>query len=174
MPTPPAIQRFQERNPPPAPPVAPVPPVVRPVLSAFFPADFDLIGRLKTAFPTANFPDEIEVTKSADGTYAITGWNLPRPVPSQAEIEAVVIPEPNLALTARQARLWLLSAGLDDEAVAAKIDAIPDEKQRAAALIEWEYSAEIHLNHPLVQSIGASLGLTPAQLRAAFTAAAAL
>lgn len=89
-------------------------------------------------------------------------------------MEAVIIPGPNLALTARQARLWLLSVGLNDDAVRAKITGIQDETQRAAALIEWEYSVEIHVAHPLVQGIGAALGLDAASLRAAFVAAAAL
>ena len=47
-------------------------------------------------------------------------------------------------------------------------------RERAAALIEWEYAVEIHVNHPLVQSIGAALGLDGAALRAAFVTAARL
>lgn len=139
-----------------------------------FPAEFNLVGRLRVLFPSANLPDEIEVSATAAGDHAITAWRLASAAPTREQLEAVVIPEPNLALTARQARLWLLSVGLDDDAVRAQIARISDEKQRAAALIEWEYSVEIHIDHPLVQSIAAALGFGPALLRAAFEAARTL
>ena len=90
------------------------------------------------------------------------------------QLEAVVIPEPVLTLTARQVRLVLLALGLGDEQVRAKINLIPDATRRAAALIEWEYATIIHSNHPLVLNIAAALTLTPPQLRHAFLAGAEL
>ena len=136
-----------------------------------YPPGFGLAPRLRVLFPSANIGEEIEVVVAADGSEQITNWRLDAPQPSRKEIESVVIPEPNLALTARQARLWLLSVGLNDNAVRGQIARIPDEKQRAAALIEWEYSVEIHIDHPLVQSIAAALGFGPTLLRAAFETA---
>jgi hypothetical protein len=58
--------------------------------------------------------------------------------------------------------------GLDDAAVRAQISLISDDALRAGALIEWEYSTEIHSTHPLVAQIGAGLGLTAEQIEQAF------
>jgi len=79
----------------------------------------------------------------------------------------VVIPA---SVTARQARLALLSRGLID-AVAVALAAIPDPVQRTAAQIEWEYATVIERNSPLVTSLAAGLGLTAADIDALFEAA---
>lgn len=128
---------------------------------------------LRHLFPGIDLDADCLLADDGDGP-RIVRWARPEPQPTPAELAAVVIPAPVLTLTARQMRLWLLSAGLGDEAVRARLAAIPDATQRAASLIEWEYSVEIHSNHPLVLSIGAALGLSGAQLRAAFTAGAKL
>jgi len=72
----------------------------------------------------------------------------------------------------RQARLALLGAGLMPQ-VAAALEALPSP-QREAAQIEWEYSNEVHRYRLFVQTLGATLGLTNAQLDALFVAAAQL
>jgi hypothetical protein len=60
-------------------------------------------------------------------------------------------------VSARQARLALLAAGkLSD--VADAIAALPSG-QNQAAQIEWEYAARVDRHSPLVEMLGASLGL---------------
>ena len=83
----------------------------------------------------------------------------PLPVPSQ--------------ITMRQARLELLNVGkLDD--VDTALASIPDEQQRRAAQIEWEYSAIVERNAPLVQSLTPALGFTEAEMDDLFRRAALL
>jgi hypothetical protein len=86
------------------------------------------------------------------------------PDPDPAPIPSVV--------TMRQARLALLGAGLLGS-INAAIDALPSP-QKEAALIEWEYSQEVHRNRPFVQLLAAELGLTNEQLDNLFIEAAQL
>ena len=137
------------------------------------PVTIDFPAALAVLFPGIDLDRDVELRDEGAGVF-IAAWNRPEPQPTDTELAAVVVPGPNLALTARQARLWLLSVGLDDAAVRGQIAMIADDACRAAAFIEWEYSVEIHLNHPLVQNIGTALGFDAAQLRAAFAAAASL
>lgn len=76
------------------------------------------------------------------------------------------------AITPRQARLALLSAGLLDT-VQQAFAGLP-EPQRTAAQIEWEYSVSIDRASPLVAQFGPILGLTEAQIDDLFIAAAQL
>jgi hypothetical protein len=76
------------------------------------------------------------------------------------------------AVTMRQARLALLGAGLLDD-VEAAINAMA-EPAKTAARIEWDYSSELQRAHPLVSTLGASLGLTSEQLDSMFIAAQVL
>lgn len=75
-------------------------------------------------------------------------------------------------VTMRQARLALLGAGLLG-GVDAAIAALPSP-QKEAALIEWEYSSEVHRNRAFVQSLAGALSLTEQQLDALFLQAGAL
>lgn len=73
-----------------------------------------------------------------------------------------VVPVPQ-EITMRQARLELLNVGkLDD--VDAALASIPDEQQRRAAQIEWEYSAVVDRDAPLVKSLTPALGFTEAEM----------
>lgn len=92
---------------------------------------------------------------------------------TQAELEAIAaaasVPPPvPKAVTMRQARLALLSAGLLSQ-VEAAITAAGD-----AARIEWEYAATVERNWPLVTALAAALGLTSSQVDELFFAASAL
>lgn len=69
-----------------------------------------------------------------------------------------------LPLTARQLRLGLLSASILPAQVGAAIAAIPDDQQRAAAEIEWEYASQFERDHPLIEQVGTAFGLTPEQI----------
>jgi len=82
--------------------------------------------------------------------------------------------EPLRPLTARQLRLGLVLHGISLPSVEAAIDAIEDETDREVARIEWEYATTFERSHPLVNQIGAALGLTPEQIDAMWTEAAAL
>ena len=95
----------------------------------------------------------------------------------RAQVLAFVPPAPTpppvpAVVSMRQARLALLGAGLMPQ-VAAALEALPSP-QREAAQIEWEYSNEVHRYRLFVQTLGATLGLTNAQLDALFVAAAQL
>lgn len=68
----------------------------------------------------------------------------------------------------RQARLALSRQGLLGQ-VQAGIDALSEESQ-----IEWEYAGSVERNSPLVQSLGAALGLTDEQLDDLFKLAVTL
>lgn len=76
------------------------------------------------------------------------------------------------SVTMRQARLALLASG-KLALVDAAIEALP-EPQRAQAQIEWEFASEILRASPLVEAMGAALGLDDAALDALFAEAAAL
>ncbi len=139
-------------------------------LSAAYPPEFDLRGRLLALYRSdAHF----EVAEDAVGQ-SITAWLVDWPVPSDEQLRAVVLPEPDLTITDLQARLWLNAAGLYEAAIQAHIGAIPDLAARENARAVWDRALTVHLSHPLTQSLGAALGLNAAQLRAAFVTAATL
>lgn len=77
-----------------------------------------------------------------------------------------------LSVTMRQARLALMASGMLD-AVNAAVDAM-EGATGAAARIEWEFSSEVQRNKPLVQSMGAVLGLTESDLDNLFIQAASI
>jgi hypothetical protein len=83
-----------------------------------------------------------------------------------------VIPAPQ-QVSMRQARLALLGAGLLDS-VDAAIAAIPDELQRKAAQIEWEYAAFVERDSPLIQQLAPALGMTEEQMDQLFVVASGL
>ena len=88
------------------------------------------------------------------------------------DAEPVVPPGVPQIVTMRQARLALLGAGLLPM-VDAAIAALPSP-QREAALIEWDYSSEVHRNRAFVLTLAAALNLSTEQLDSLFTQAATL
>lgn len=86
-------------------------------------------------------------------------------------------PEPELPappLTARQLRLGLVLNGFTLAQVEATIEAIEDEQDREVARIEWEYASQFDRAHPLIEQVGAALGLTPEQIDAMWNEAITL
>ena len=75
-------------------------------------------------------------------------------------------------VTMRQARQALILAELD-EAVEAAINAIPGVAGKLARA-EWDKSQTVQRARPLVNQLGAALGLTPQQIDALFITAATL
>ena len=95
----------------------------------------------------------------------VDAGNTPEPAPA-------VMPGVPQIVTMRQARLALLGAGLLP-VVDAAIAALPSP-QKEAALIEWDYSSEVHRNRAFVLTLAAALNLSTEQLDSLFTQAAAL
>lgn len=77
-------------------------------------------------------------------------------------------------LTARQFRLGLVTAGMTPQQVTAVIAAMPAGPDQQMAQIEWEYATTFSRTHPLIESIGGALGLTPEQIDTMWTAALSL
>lgn len=77
-------------------------------------------------------------------------------------------------LTRRQLRLGLLSNGITTADVDAVIAAIPDDIERETAQIEWSDASTYERHHPLVDKIGAVMGLSPEQIDAMWFEAASL
>lgn len=89
--------------------------------------------------------------------------------PWPAAEQAPAVPQ---SITARQARLVLLGAGLL-ASIDAAIATLP-EPQRSAAQIEWEYGTSIERHSPMLTLLAPALGLSEPQLDALFVQAAAL
>lgn len=87
-----------------------------------------------------------------------------------ADSETPAVP---LEVTARQARLALLGAGMDG-AVDAAINAMPAGPQKRAAQITWEYSLTVQRYNPLITQMAAALNLTPQQIDQLFITAKGL
>lgn len=95
----------------------------------------------------------------------LASGNTPEPAP-------VVLPGVPQVVTMRQARLALLGAGLLPQ-VDAAIAALPSP-QKEAALIEWDYSSEVHRDSAFVLTLADALNLSTEQLDSLFTQAAQL
>lgn len=83
--------------------------------------------------------------------------------------QKIGVPE---AVTMRQARLALVQSGMLTQ-VNTAVANMPGA-QGDAARIEWEFSSTVERHRPLVQALGAALGLTDAQLDDLFRLAATL
>ena len=98
----------------------------------------------------------------------------PEPEPEPNEPEPEPEPEGLPPLTARQIRLGLVTNGISLSQVEAAIADIEDPQSKAIAEIEWEYASQFLRTHPLIEQIGAALGLTPEQIDAMWEAASHL
>lgn len=83
----------------------------------------------------------------------------------------LVVPE---SISARQVRLWLIDNDISLTSVEAAIDTIVNEKLREKTRVEWEYAPYIERNHPLIESLGQYLGLSPEQIDQGFVIASQL
>jgi hypothetical protein len=89
----------------------------------------------------------------------------------EAEVVELTPPPKPESVTPAQIRLWLLANGISLDTVAHMIAAIQDDATREAAQVRWEYGLVVLREDPLVQQMGAALGLTTDQMDAAFLAA---
>ena len=67
-------------------------------------------------------------------------------------------------LTARQFRLGLIKAGKSLATVDEAIAAMAAGPAKETAQVEWEYATTFSRMHPLIETIGLSLGLTPTEI----------
>jgi hypothetical protein len=77
----------------------------------------------------------------------------------------VSVPE---TISARQIRLWLIGNNISLASVEAVINSIEDVQLRERTLVEWEYAPYIERNHPLLEALASSLGLTNEQIDQGF------
>jgi hypothetical protein len=77
-------------------------------------------------------------------------------------------------VSARQIRLWLIDNNISLTSVENAINGIVDEKLREKTLVEWEYAPYIERNHPLIEALANSLGLTSEQIDQGFIEASIL
>ena len=91
------------------------------------------------------------------------------PYPAPEPPPEVIIPQ---RVTARQAQLALLNAGLLDD-VEATIEALP-ANVRAQVRIEWGRATHVERGSQVTQMVATALGLTAAQVDDLFVAAAGL
>jgi hypothetical protein len=77
-------------------------------------------------------------------------------------------------VSARQIRLWLIDNNISLTSVETAINGIVDEKLREKTLVEWEYAPYIERNHPLIEALASSLGLTSEQIDQGFIQASVL
>ena len=78
------------------------------------------------------------------------------------------------SVTARQIRLWLVANGISLDAVDDAIAAIPDATQRRIVWVEWHFAPYVERSHPMLIPLAGALGLSQAQVDAAFVQAARL
>jgi hypothetical protein len=83
----------------------------------------------------------------------------------------IIVPE---TISARQVRLWLIDNNIDLNNVTNIINTIQDPILRQKTLVEWEYAPYIERNHPLINTLGSSLGLTSEQIDQGFIVASQL
>lgn len=81
-----------------------------------------------------------------------------------------VVPD---ALTPTQLRRWLVRAG-KLTSVSDAINTIEDPTERAEAEQIWEYTLSVSRTHPMVLMIGQALGMSSADMDAAFIEAATM
>jgi hypothetical protein len=116
-----------------------------------------------TPQPDDTYEDETQrtVVIEEDGVIVTRVW-LPNPV----SVPSTISP--------RQIRLWLVNHGIVLSAVEAAIDGIEDESLKETTRIEWEYSPYVERTHPMIDTLGAALGLTGEQIDTAFIDASIL
>jgi len=116
---------------------------------------------------------------TAAGNPKAAAWAAQPPQPSPDAVWSAgqwVTPTPAVpeSVTARQIRLWLVAHGISLASVEAAIDAIPDATQRESVRVEWEYAPYVERSHPMLVPLATALGMTAAQVDAAFVEAASL
>lgn len=77
-------------------------------------------------------------------------------------------------VTATQMRLWLVNRGFTMAQIYEVIGQIPDPLLKAQTEVQWEYAPYVERNHPMINTLGAALGLDGGQIDDAFREASLL
>lgn len=77
-------------------------------------------------------------------------------------------------VTATQIRLWLVSHGISMNNIYQLIDQIQDPLLKSQIEVQWEYAPYVERNHPMINTLGAALGLDTDQIDDAFRQASLL
>lgn len=85
-----------------------------------------------------------------------------------------IIPSVPSRISPRQIRLWLIENGFSLISIDSIIDSISDNMLKEKTKIEWEFSPYVERNHPMINTLGAVLGLTSEQIDQAFIQASIL
>ncbi|WP_137136613.1 hypothetical protein [Rhizobium sp. FKY42] len=115
-------------------------------------------------------PDMVYMARLIDGE-----WVAPPPPDPIPDTPPVIDPSTPFfpTLTRKQLRNGLLSIGVTSAEVEAQIGTIADPLEREAALIDWQDTQNYRRDNPLVNQIGAAMGLPPEQIDALWMWAAA-
>lgn len=101
------------------------------------------------------------VTIEDDGVIVVRSW-----------VEnSIIVPD---KISPRQIRLWLVEHGVSLLNVDAAIANINDDLLREKTKIEWEFSPYVERNHPMINVLGAALGLSEDNINQAFIEASKL
>lgn len=132
-----------------------------------------------------------QATQRLCGVYAIKSDSPPQPPnTTEDELERTVVVEndgvtitrvwvenpvivPN-SVSARQIRLWLINHQISLQSIDQAINNIEDPILREVTKVEWEFAPYVERTHPMINALGAILGLTPEQIDQAFITASAL
>lgn len=105
--------------------------------------------------------DQRLVTVEEDGVIVVRTW-IENPI---------IVPD---KISPRQIRLWLVEHGVSLLNVDAAIASINDDLLREKTKIEWEFSPYVERNHPMINVLGAALGLSEDNINQAFIEASKL
>lgn len=86
-------------------------------------------------------------------------------------LDPIVVPE---VISPRQIRLWFIQNNIPLSSVENAIASIEDDIVRETTQVEWEYSPYVERNHPMINTLGSVLGLSPEQIDQAFIQASVL
>ena len=125
-----------------------------------------IVAEVITWDPEGRYPPEWVWTECPGGTRQFAEYdghtfvNPPEPEPPAP-------PAPTYpTLTRKQLRNGLLSIGVTSAEVEAQIAAIPDPLEREAAMIDWQDTQSYQRDYPMINQIGAALGLPEEQIDA--------
>lgn len=89
------------------------------------------------------------------------------------KIPPVLPPVPE-TVTATQIRLWLVNNGISMNSIYQLIEQITDPLLKSKIEVQWEYAPYVERNHPMINTLGAALGLNSDQIDDAFRQASML
>jgi hypothetical protein len=71
-------------------------------------------------------------------------------------------------ISPRQLRIWLIRNNINISDIDQALNSLPEGQTKEEAKIEWEYGVQFARHNPLIDSIGAIVGLTTEEIDAGF------